>query len=387
MAKLITWGMCIAVALSLITVCVPRYRQRVVTYIVDEIPSLYPLYQHGIQYDVGTGLPLANQQDMILALSTPKYNRTRNARVYLIGKGTDGAYKVVGQTPSLPDKQDPQGIAVYGHELLVVNHQGLPDSVVIYDLGAAFSGQLKVIGIIPNLWRPTSVLVHDNRLYITCYGGRSMRGQGVYVYKKGAKGEWIQVQRYLYRDLFGRKPFGNDFNEWPDLGPIAIVIKDEVAYVSNQYSGSIILLDLHAPAEKALINRLSGPSTRLYHPLGMAFYQDKLFVAEHIHNYIAEFQVTKQGHADSLFNIVPDHIFTDTDNEMSPYDILAKDGNIFVATLSSSSSSIYVFSVAANGLVKPPTISVPNDASITALTTIVVPQSATSLANVPDVLH
>jgi DNA-binding beta-propeller fold protein YncE len=367
-------GLVIAlVALPLFVASVPRYRQKVMAYVVDAIPTLHPWYQHGIQHAAGTPL-LSASNDLMLALSTPKYNKRHNSRIYLIGKSAGGNYSVMGQTASLPEKPDPQAVAAYRGELIVANHQGRDDSIVIYDLKAAFSSELKVIGGIPNLPAPTNLTIYANRLYVTCVGHYGMRGQGIYVYEKDGHGEWAQVQRFLYRDVFGHTLFSNDYSQWGEMGPIAIAVKGNLAYVADQVSGSVALLDLSQPPEKAFLGRLSGPDSHIYYPLGIALDQERLFIAEHMYNYVAEFKTPLEGG-----NATPVHIFSDARNEVTPYNVLAKNGRLFIANL--ASPSLYAFSYGDGASTEPVIIPLPDGASITSLANINESHAAVMAAN------
>jgi len=362
--KTLIYGCCCIAALSLLVAAVPHYRQKFLTYAVDAVPAFYPLYQHGHQISKGTPLSRPDQQDMIVALSTPKYSKQANSHVYLIGKpfGKDG-FTVIAQSPPLPKESDPQSITTYGGELIVANHQNVGNSIVIYDLKAAFSGELRTIGHIPNLPSPTSVLIQNGKLYVTCYGRYHMRGQGIYVYAKDSDGVWQQVQRYLYRDIFGHSAWSNDYAQWSDLAPIAMAVKDNIAYISNQHSSSIMLVDLTKPPEESLIGRIAGPDSRIYYPLGISFTNDGMYVAEHIHNYISELPIFTQGG-----DPTPKNIFWDKQDKMTPYDILTKNGYLFVASI--TSSQLYMFSTDAVEKNSPALIPLPDHAAITSLANI-----------------
>jgi len=351
----------LALALTpLLALSAPRFREKAMAFVVEEIPSLYPYYQHGSQTGVGTQLSFPNTEALFVALSSPKYSEKSNSRVYLLGSDRRGKYNLVAQSPSLPKEVDPQGVAVFRNELLIANHQGRSTSIAIYDLGAAFSGELKEIGRIPNLPSPTSVTIHGSRLFVTCYGKYSMRGQGIYVYEKDDSGAWKQVQRFGYRDLFGRTALSQDYSKWPDLGPISMTVDNDIAYVSNMHSGSVLTVDMRISPRKAVIGRLAGSHSKVYYPLGVVIYRHKMYVAEHIHNFMAEYDF-KNG----IVGQSPERVFTEPRDVMNLYGLLADNGNILAASL--LPAQIYVFPIAGNRTREPSVIMLPDGATITAL--------------------
>lgn len=293
-------------------------------------PRTYPIINqkyHAIQNVPGTALLLsgeaiADKGHYIAALSAPFYSKTRNSRVYLIDI-EGGAFNVVGETAHLPKEVNPQAIAIHKNTLIVSNHLSAEDSVVMYDLGAAFSGTLKKLGSIPNIFRPTGLLVSGDRLYITSYGSEYMAMQGLYVYEATDDG-WEQVANYLYSELFD----SDDFNEWPDLGPIALTIVGNIAYVANQYSANFSMFDLGKNGKEAYLGHIKGPMQRILYPLGISHYRDTLYFAEHIHSFIAAFPVSKK-----TGDRVPRDIITfsyETPYEPCyPYGFIAQAGYLF----------------------------------------------------------
>jgi len=348
----------LAAALLLVTATVPRYRDKALAYVVDEFPALYPWYQAGVQIGTGSDLAVSVPPDAFVALSTPKYNESHNSRVYLLAPGDSEPLQVIAQTPPLPEKGDPQGIAVYKNELIISNHQGRKDSIVIYDLGNAFAGKLEELGRIPNLPGPTSVYVNGDRLFVTCAGRHYMRGQGVYVYEKNNNGAWQQVGTYLYRDLFGRRFLDHEYHRWPDLVPSSIVVNAGIAYLVNMVSQSIILVDLHKPPQDAYLGRVAGPASRIYYPLGIYADGDRFYVAEHIRHYIYSLPITMQpGDVTAL------SAFAEATHTMNPFELVVIKDKVYAASL--TPNAMYIFPKTATGIAIPTVFHLPDDASIT----------------------
>jgi hypothetical protein len=348
----------LAAVLLLVTVIVPRYRDKALAYAVDEVPALYPWYQAGVQSRTGTALSFLSPHGAFLALSTPKYNESHNSRVYLLAPADMDPLRVVAATPPLPEKGDPQGIAVYKNELIISNHQGRKDSVVIYDLGRAFAGKLEEIGHIPNLPGPTSVYVHGDQLFVTCAGRHYMRGQGLYVYEKSNTGEWRQVGTYLYRDLFGRHLFDNEYHRWPDIVPSSVVVQDHIAYLVNMVSQSIILVDLLKPPPDAYVGRVAGPASRIYYPAGIYLDGDRFFVAEHVRHYVYTLPAKmRPGDVTAL------SVFAEASHTMNPFGVTVVNDKVYTASL--SPNAIYIFPKDATGIATPTVFHLPDDASVT----------------------
>lgn len=325
--------------------------------------------QQGSQWGEGTPLAMVPEgEELMVGLSTPKYSKDNNSRIYLI-RISQGKASVVGRTPPLPPELDPQGVAVYRNELIVANHQSLTDAIVIYDLGAAFSGELKVIGKIPNLPRPTRIRFRKGQLYVLCYGfgeGDNYWGQGLYVYAKDADGVWRQVRRYQYENLFG--PGLDHFTEWENFGPIALAVRNRIAYVVSQVSSSIALIDLDAKPKHAYLGRIAGSESKLFYPLGIAFHEDKLFVSDHLHDFIAQYDAsgTRLGVGDPL----PEKIVPLPDRGkakykmVEPYAMLIAANRLFVS--STMMPELYMYDPA-NLEKDPAIIPLPDNAIITTL--------------------
>lgn len=216
---------------------------------------------------------------LIAGLITGKFASNEGSKVILFDYSEENT-SIAGQSQIFPNDWDTQSFCLDRNYVYVLNHspKHRDKSVLIFERKKFFLGQVEPVSIIANLSRPTCIRCYRGKLYVACYGMLECEPAGIYVYEKKLAQDWVRVECFNQPNL-------------KFINPIGLAFCDNEMFVADHLNQTIKVLDIVRTGEPEVLREIGGASNYLYYPLRISILNDELFVVDHIYHKVNVYSI------------------------------------------------------------------------------------------------